>query len=175
MISDADLLAYIRPASEDDLPTLRMLERAAVAHIEKRTGRYFGVEAEITEVVQWRGWPMQLANTPVGAITSFESWDGTSFSAVDSSTYYIDGAVIWLNNTTWNASTSPRRYRVTYTAGYTDLGGDEWDAPEDVKQAVLLLVGHWFENRESVVVGVSASAVPMAVDALLDGHVRVAV
>lgn len=35
----------------------------------------------------------------------------------------------------------------------------------DVEQAILLLVGHWFENREAVASGLSA--VPLAVDRLL--------
>ena len=47
---------------------------------------------------------------------------------------------------------------------------------EDVKQAVLLLVGHWYENREAVVVGSSSSgALDMAVEALLAPHTRLSV
>ena len=38
---------------------------------------------------------------------------------------------------------------------------------DDVKQAILLLVGHWYANREEVVTGVSASRLPMGVAALL--------
>ena len=37
----------------------------------------------------------------------------------------------------------------------------------DVEQAVLLLVGHWYANREAVVVGTISSAVPLAVERLL--------
>lgn len=50
------------------------------------------------------------------------------------------------------------------------------DAPEtaaqmaltdDVQQAILLLVGHWYANREDVVVSATANRVPMGVEALL--------
>ncbi len=34
------------------------------------------------------------------------------------------------------------------------------DAPADIRQAILLLVGHWFENREATLVGVGADATP---------------
>jgi hypothetical protein len=37
----------------------------------------------------------------------------------------------------------------------------------DVEQAILLLVGHWYSNREAVVMGGAPSAVPLAVDRLL--------
>ena len=38
---------------------------------------------------------------------------------------------------------------------------------DDVKQAILLLVGHWYANREEVVIGAAANQVPMGVNALL--------
>ncbi|MCY1181879.1 hypothetical protein D9M73_224110 [compost metagenome] len=37
----------------------------------------------------------------------------------------------------------------------------------DVEQAILLLVGHWYSNREAVVIGTISSAVPLAVERLL--------
>ncbi|PUA43458.1 phage gp6-like head-tail connector protein [Pseudomonas protegens] len=42
---------------------------------------------------------------------------------------------------------------------------DQMGLTADVEQAILLLVGHWFENREAVASGLSA--VPLAVDRLL--------
>ncbi|MFP5432845.1 MAG: head-tail connector protein [Alphaproteobacteria bacterium] len=36
-----------------------------------------------------------------------------------------------------------------------------------MKAAILLLVGHWYANREAVVTGTIATQLPMAVDALL--------
>lgn len=177
MISDTELLAYIRPASVEDIDVLRRLEKAAVAMIQKRTGRFFGVSGVVTEELQWRGWPMALSASPT-ALTTFQSWDGSAWAAVDASTYYLSGSFIYLQagNSSWTPLSMPTRYKVTYTGGYTDLGGEEWEAPEDIKQAVIMLVGHWFENREAVVVGASSSGeLPMAVSALIDGHIRVAV
>jgi len=37
----------------------------------------------------------------------------------------------------------------------------------DVEQAILLLVGHWYANREAVAVGTIATAMPLAVERLL--------
>ncbi len=177
MISDADLLAYIRPSTNDDLPTLRRLEKAAIAYIQTRTGRYWGGEGEVVETLQWRGWPMPLANLPIDdALTSFESWDGSAWSAVDAGSYSLVGGFIYIErgNSAWSPLSMPTRYRVTYDAGYS-ASGDVWAAPEDIKQAVLLLVGHWFENREGVTIAHIATELPLAVAALIDGHIRVAV
>lgn len=46
-------------------------------------------------------------------------------------------------------------------------GPEQMGFTPDVEQAVLLLVGHWYANREAVVVGTISSAVPLAVDRLL--------
>ena len=43
----------------------------------------------------------------------------------------------------------------------------EMELTKDVEQAMLLLVGHWYTNREAVVAGAAPSAVPLAVDRLL--------
>lgn len=52
--------------------------------------------------------------------------------------------------------------RIEFQAGYP-----EGDIPPPITQAVLLLVGHWYANREAVNVGNIVSALPFAVDALL--------
>lgn len=44
---------------------------------------------------------------------------------------------------------------------------DEMGLTRDVEQAILLLVGHWYANREAVALGTIATAVPLAVDRLL--------
>lgn len=41
---------------------------------------------------------------------------------------------------------------------------------DDVKAAMLLLIGHWYANRESVVIGETVAQVPLAVEALLQPY-----
>ncbi|MEQ1901865.1 MAG: head-tail connector protein [Devosia sp.] len=52
---------------------------------------------------------------------------------------------------------------VEFTAGY----GAAAAVPANAKMAMLLLVAHWFENREAVNIGNITSTLPFAVDALL--------
>ncbi|MCW2485942.1 phage gp6-like head-tail connector protein [Candidatus Symbiopectobacterium sp. NZEC127] len=41
---------------------------------------------------------------------------------------------------------------------------------EDVQVAMLLLIGHWYENREAVVIGLSVQPLPFAVESLLQPY-----
>ena len=50
--------------------------------------------------------------------------------------------------------------RVRFVAGYETV-------PPAIKQAVMLLAAHYYENRESVVLDVKPTVLPQAVDALL--------
>lgn len=53
--------------------------------------------------------------------------------------------------------------KVRFEAGYP-----HGTVPAKVKQAMLLLIGEWYENRENVVVGnVTATELPFAVKSLL--------
>lgn len=60
---------------------------------------------------------------------------------------------------------------IDVTAGY----GDAEDVPAAIRQAMHLLVAHWFSNREAVNVGNITSALPFAVDALITPFRRIGV
>ena len=59
--------------------------------------------------------------------------------------------------------------QIAYTAGYIN----SWSIPPAIRTAVLLMVSHWFENREAVVVGPTGlriKEVPQSANWLLDQH-----
>ena len=61
---------------------------------------------------------------------------------------------------------------ITVTAGI-ESGNSPPNAdkiPEQVKQAIKLMVGHFYENREAVSIDGTPSTVPFATDALLWPH-----
>ena len=53
---------------------------------------------------------------------------------------------------------------VTYWAGY---GSDEGDIPPAIKNAILLMVGHLFENRTAVVTNTNTKPIEFALESLL--------
>jgi uncharacterized phiE125 gp8 family phage protein len=53
---------------------------------------------------------------------------------------------------------------VRYSAGY---GIDSSFIPEPIRQAVLMMGGHFFEHREAAITGSSVATMPLAVESLL--------
>lgn len=47
---------------------------------------------------------------------------------------------------------------------------DTINAEEDIELAVLMMAGHWYANRESVVIGTIVAQVPFAFTFLLDPY-----
>lgn len=54
--------------------------------------------------------------------------------------------------------------KVTFTAGY---GASASSVPEGLKHAIKLLVGHWYEIREPVVMDGTPKPVPLSIDSLI--------
>ena len=58
-----------------------------------------------------------------------------------------------------------RAITATVIAGFS-----EGEVPDDLIAAQMLLVGHWYANREGVLAGTIATTLPMGVEALCQPH-----
>ena len=70
-------------------------------------------------------------------------------------------------------SVTPRAlnaFEIAFLAGH---GDEKENVPAPIRHALLLLVAHWFERREPVVLGASAQEVPATVAGLLLPYRRV--
>jgi uncharacterized phiE125 gp8 family phage protein len=56
---------------------------------------------------------------------------------------------------------------VVFTAGF---GTAAADVPAPIRQALLLLVAHWYEHRDPIEIGASETRVPATVSALLEPY-----
>jgi uncharacterized phiE125 gp8 family phage protein len=58
---------------------------------------------------------------------------------------------------------------VRFQAGYASGNSpeDTTGMPSTLKQALLLLIGHFFENREAVVTGLTVAELPMGIRMML--------
>lgn len=62
----------------------------------------------------------------------------------------------------------PDAIRIEYTIGY---GSATTDIPETLRHALMMLIGHWYDNRETTMMD-ELSNVPYGFDALMDMHRR---
>jgi uncharacterized phiE125 gp8 family phage protein len=58
--------------------------------------------------------------------------------------------------------------RIEYTAGY---GATSASVPETLRHAMMLLIGHWYDNRENTMMD-ELSNIPYGFDMLVDMHRR---
>lgn len=118
--------------------------------------------------------PLSLA--PVIDITGIEYFDfqngeqafaGGNFAAFNRAKQ----AYVRLNSTAAWPSSYDRddAVTVTYRAGYGEAAED---VPAAIKHAGLLLLGHYYENREAALVGTAATSIPEGVMTLLRPFIR---
>lgn len=103
--------------------------------------------------------PIRLPYPPLQSVSSITYLDDSGESTVLSSSLYqvdavsVPGLVVPAPGETWPGTEAGRlnAVEIEYLAGYGDHSSH---VPEELRLAILQLVGHWYENRETVVVGV---------------------
>lgn len=118
-----------------------------------------------------RDFRIHLPVTPVQSITSISYYDADDVSqTLTVGDFYLHGDEDWAYIEPKPGVTWPGVYdrldaiTVEFVAGFGDTAAA---VPQTIRQCVLLMVAHWYENREPVVVGSISSALPMAVDSLI--------
>jgi uncharacterized phiE125 gp8 family phage protein len=156
---------HIRLDGDDDDAYLMALVVAAREMTELRTRRSL-----ITQT-----WELSLdrfpdANEiwipkpPLQSITSIQYEDETGTTQTFSpASYYVDtvstfGRVALEPGQSWPGTEArANAVTVTFVAGY---GDDAHDLPQSLRQALLFVLAHWYENREPVIVGGPVSKIP---------------
>ena len=91
-----------------------------------------------------------------------QTWNAANYTVDITNT---PGRVVRAFNVSWpDVRNIPNTIEAIYTAGY---GAAAANVPDSIKLAIKLLVAHWYEHRESVLVGVTASEVPQTVESIL--------
>ena len=168
-LTEAKAQVRVTGTSEDTLIT--NLIKAAREYCENVTGR--ALASQTLELLLDRFPPggFELPMPPLQSVTSikYTNSDGDE-STVSAEDYIVDadrqiGRVILGYGKSWPSFTPypSNPIRVRYVAGYTS-------APQSIKQAMLLLIAHWFANRESVMVGTVTKEIEFAVTALLSQY-----
>ena len=164
----ADAKSHLRVDLSDDDTLIDNLILAARNRLEVDTGR-----ALITQT-----WDMfmdkfpdnngaiQVPKPPLQSVTSLKYIDTDGVEQTwDSSNYRVDtdsepGRITPAYNVSWPTPRSvTNAVTIRYICGYGDA---TTDIERALLQAMLMLIGHWYENREAVIAGVAVNSVPMA-------------
>jgi len=173
-----EVRAHLRIDHTDEDPTLQLYIDAATGYLEGATGilgRALVTQSWAQAYPQFTD-PILLPQglQPVEAVTAIDYWDADSVAQV------LDPALYRLVQ----AAAGPRIERTTDAAWPATAVRDDavtvefvaGQAPAAVaapiRQAMLLLVGHWYAQRETAAVG-NLAEVPYAVTALLINHARI--
>lgn len=172
----ADAKAHLRVTGTAEDSLLEAYIAAAVLHVEEVSGRAL-VDQEWTmtlDAFPAGNGPIVIPRPPLTAITSITYVDSDGATqTLSAGDYLVDdasepGAVTPAYDVSWPVTRTQRgAVTVVFTAG-VEAPEDESAPliPEPIRQAILLLVGHFYENREAISAA-ALTVVPMAVDALL--------
>lgn len=163
---------HLKVDGTDEDAFIGALITAAREHAESLQNRAYVTQTLRVALPCWPGCSVVKLPRPrlqgVVSIT-YKQLDGT-VATVDPSTYVVDadgepGGVMLKPGRSWPSATlyPVNPITVTYTAGY----GDATDVPQRIKQALLLLVGFWFESRDVLYINGNAVGVPFTVNSLL--------
>lgn len=168
-LSLAEACAHLRVAEGDDDATVSALIAAATQYLDGAAG-VLG-RCLCTQTWMWAldhlpvSGGLRLPLVPVAAVTAVTVRDGEGvLQALPAEDWTLTGPMLY---PAWGARW-PRAYgeagaQITFTAGY----GDGAAVPAPLKQAILLLIGHWYDTRSAVNIGNIVTEIPFAVDALV--------
>jgi uncharacterized phiE125 gp8 family phage protein len=162
--------AWLRVETGDEDEGIAALIAAARLSVESQTRR-----ALVTQ--SWRltrdRWPesgrIPVRPAPLQTVTAVRVYDASNVAqALDLQAFVADTAASAINFVPWSV-TQPERalggIELDVVCGY---GDDALAVPEALRQAIRILVAHWYDNRGFVAPGAMATAsLPATVAALI--------
>ena len=168
-VSLTDAKHHLRVDISDDDDLITKLIGTATQHVESVTGL-----ALIQQI--WRhyrdSWPanriIELGPTPILSVDDVVIYDADGPpSSLAAANYVIDRhsrpARLQIIGSISGPGIAINGIEIDFTAGFGQAGDD---VPPPLRQAILMLVAHWYEHREAVAVG-GGAAVPSGFEALI--------
>ncbi len=175
-VSLAEAKAHLRVDISDDDTLISSLITTARSHLED-SFRPKAVMINQTWEYIADGWPasdtLELRPRPLQSVTSIKYTDAAGVETTFSSTnYLVDtysrlGRVRLKTASSWPSVTlrELNGLAVRFVAGYGAAGSA---VPIQLRQAILLYVGHWYENREPIL---TTGMMPMKLEKTIDALV----
>ena len=171
-VSVDEIKAHCRITSAEEDTYLETLITTAIEHIEQITGRKLVSQTWKLLLDEWPGdAEITLPFGECSAVNSIKYTDREGVATTwPAENYVVDkdstpARVVIGYGLSWPSvellHVNP--IAVEFVSGY----GVAAKVPAPLKHAIKFLVAHWHENRETVVIGQSVSALPITVDRLI--------
>jgi len=174
-LAEAKAQCYVTSSDDDNLITT--LITIAREYAESRIWRQI---IEVTYKLTLDSFPDQiiLPKPPAIAVSSITYFDTANTSKTfDAAKYQVDTNSEPARITPTLTNSWPSTYdkynavTVNFTAGY-DASDEQHTISKQLKQAMLMLIKHWYDNRSPVTVSegrtIDSAEIPMMANALLD-------
>jgi uncharacterized phiE125 gp8 family phage protein len=175
-----EIKAHLRIDDDED-QLLATYRAAAIGNIDGRDGwlgRALGEQVWDVKLGSFPDYAIWLPLPPLIAVTSITYYDaGDVLQTMAAGTNYLVGGaggqgkawIIPADDKTWpSTSARPESVTVRIACGYEAGGSPAVSTlPAPIKVALLRMIGSMHEQREDIVVGVTAQRLPSAIQALL--------
>ena len=171
IFTTAEAKDFLKVDTTADDTIIDNLVAAATESCQIYTNQYF-INTVVTQYSDnWKEF-YSLYKSPVSSITHIKYYDkDDSLQTLASSNYILDDTYeparigIAVDGELPNVADRINAVQVKYTVGY---GTASTDVPEGIRTAIILTVGNWYENRQSVITGRTATELPLSSQYLLD-------
>lgn len=170
-LTTAEAKLHLRVVTSADDALIASLIVAARRLAEQETGRQL---VTATWELHLDSWPacgvISLPRPPLQSVTHVKYYDAADVLQTLATTLYdvddkaLAPRIVRADGATWpTLDVRPNAVVIRFVAGYGAAGA----VPDNVKAAMLLMVGHWYSHREAVISGAVAD-LPLGVQYLLD-------
>jgi uncharacterized phiE125 gp8 family phage protein len=171
-LSSTEAKLHLRVDASDEDTLITALITAARQHVENIAGRALISQTWVALFEEWPKDHFELPMaTPLVSVSSVKyTPDGGVETTLSSSVYYANtvayvGNVSLADDQAWPTDTlrTQNPISVEYVCGNANAAA----VPSAIKAAMLLHIGHLFENREAVNIGNTVNELPLAYEALI--------
>ena len=173
LFTTAEAKDFLKVDTTADDTLIDNLIKAATQSCEEYTNQYF-MDTLVTQYSDNWLEVYRLYKSPVSSLTTIKYYDtNDSIQTLDPANYILDDASkparigLAVDGTLPSLSDRINAVAVQYTVGY---GTASTDVPDGIKQAVLLTIGNWYENRQTVITGRTATELPLSSQYLLNQY-----
>ncbi len=169
---------HLRVDHADEDVLIASLITASRVHLETMLGLAFISQQWNFVLDRWPDSPIvELPLAPVQSVDQLSLYDADDNATIITPANYALDALSQPARLIWHGFAprpSPGRscngIEISFTAGF---GANAPDVPQPLRQAILLLVAHWYEHREPVGVAGEVREIPQMIRMLTNSYRRV--